>query len=126
MKPELTEKLAALQTHLIQAGSEEGIKLFDDLRQAIGQDGEWEKIAIWAADCEAATGEGYADRKSASKSERARHASICNKLKSMIEAGYFTGRELACQSPEDTKKRVLDRLRDAESKCTIANAIGLK
>lgn len=119
MKAELVAKLVALQSHLIDTKDSVGLKLFDDLRQDIKQDGEWEKILLWSADVEAATAEGYASRKSASRGERTRHASICKSLRGMIQAGYFIMAEF--QTSESTKERVLERLDKAQSACIKAN-----
>src|SRR5271157_5383793 len=76
MKPELAAKLAVLQKHLIVNDDESGLALFAEVWQAIKQDEEWEQIAVWAASCQAATAEGYASRKSASKGERTRHVNL--------------------------------------------------
>lgn len=109
MNNEIYTNLVALQAHLISSGDNDGLRLFDNVRQAIKQHEEWEKLTIWLADCQAATAEGYAHRKSASKSEKKRHASICASLQPMIENGYFTGRMYG--TLEEAKKRVLDRLK---------------
>src|SRR5271157_4788416 len=114
MKPELAAKLAVLQKHLIVNDDESGLALFAEVWQAIKQDEEWEQIAVWAASCQAATAEGYASRKSASKGERTRHASICKKLKAMIESGLFMEHR-GYQPFESVKQSTLKRLDEAES-----------
>jgi hypothetical protein len=120
MKPELAEKLMDLQKRLLETNDSQGLMLFDALRQEIKQDEEWEQIAVWAASCQAATAEGYAHRKSAPKSERTRHASICKKLKAMIERGLFMEHR-GYQPFESTKQATLKRLDEAETKCIEAN-----
>lgn len=50
---------------------------------------EWEKIAIYIADCEAATTAHLAALKSSSKSELKRHQSICQTLLDSIKAEYL-------------------------------------
>src|SRR5208282_1723923 len=120
MKPELAEKLTDLQAHLLEKNDNKGLFLWDAVRQAIKQDDQWEEILVWAASCQAATAEGYAHRKSASKSERTRHASICKKLKAMIETGLFMEHR-GYQPFESTKQATLKRLDEAESACIEAN-----
>lgn len=120
MKPELAEKLANLQAHLLETNDSEGLMLWDAVRQEIKQEDEWEQIAVWAASCHAATAEGYAYRKSAPKNERTRHASICKKLKAMIEKGLFMEHR-GYQPFETTKQATLKRLDDAETACIRAN-----
>lgn len=94
--------------------------LWDAVRQAIKQDDQWEQIAVWAASVQAATAEGYAYKKSAPKSERTRHASICKKLKGMIETGQFTEHR-GYEPFASTKQSTLKRLDEAETKCIEAN-----
>lgn len=120
MTPELANKLMDLQKRLLETNDSEGLMLFDAMRTEIKRDEEWEQIAVWAASCQAATAEGYAHRKSAAKSERSRHASICKKLKAMIEKGLFM--EHRGYLPfESTKQSTLKRLDEAESACIKAN-----
>lgn len=45
----------------------------------------WKLIALYLADCHAATAVDMADRKSGSKSDRDRFASICEKAVSLLE-----------------------------------------
>ncbi len=120
MTLELTNKLMDLQKRLLETNDAEGLMLWDAVRQEIKQDEEWEKIAIYFAGCEAATAEGYASRKSASKYERGRHASICKSLREMIQDGRFT-KSFGYGPFEDVKKSTLMRLADAETKCAEAN-----
>jgi hypothetical protein len=120
MKPELENKLIDLQAHLLEKNDSKGLMLWDAVRQAIKQDDQWEEILVWAASCQAATAEGYAGRKSASKSERTRHASICKKLLGMLQTGLFTEHR-GYQPFASTKAATLKRLDEAESACIKAN-----
>jgi hypothetical protein len=115
MNRELDTALVKLQTHLCEKDDNAGLKLFDAVRQAIKSNDDVEKILLYAADCEAATAEGYALRKSASKYERKRHGNICLALEAMIRTGYFSGSTI--YSGVDYKQRVLDRLTGAFRAC---------
>lgn len=66
----------------------------------------WEEIAVWLADCQAATTAHLASLKSSSKSELRRHSNICREVIGQIEKG------LPVLRPSD-KQRVIDRLKDA-------------
>ena len=73
----------------------------------------WKEIAIWLADCEAATCAELALKKSASKSEKRRHALICERASAMLRIGAFMGRP----SRQDS---VLERLDNAVQACKEA------
>jgi len=120
MKDELATKLMDLQKRLLETNDSQGLMLFDALRQEIQRDEQYERIAVWLADCQAATAEDYASRKSAPKGERTRHASICKRVRQMIESGMYTGDD-HYRPFDEIKKRVLERLDEAESKCIGAN-----
>jgi hypothetical protein len=120
MKPELENKLVDLQAHLLEKNDSKGLFLWDAVRQAIKQDDQWEEILVWASSCQAATAEGYAYRKSASKGERTRHATICKKLREMLATGLF--REHRGYQPfPSVKHATLKRLEEAEAACIKAN-----
>ena len=68
----------------------------------------WEQVALWAADCEAATAYHY-ERKSASKSERKRHIQICESLIDALENAAERPINMNYRKPEV----VTARLRDA-------------
>jgi hypothetical protein len=53
---------------------------------------DWRDLALFLADCEAATAYHALTTKSVSKSERRRHLSICEKAEYMLEHGVFIGR----------------------------------
>src|SRR5271157_215393 len=95
-------------------------KIEDAAYDASRSNEQFEQIAVWAADCQAATAEGYASRKSAAKGERSRHASICKSLREMIQTGVYV-KSNGFQPPETVKKRVLERLDKAETNCIKAN-----
>jgi hypothetical protein len=120
MKPELAEKLADLQAHLLEKNDNKGLFLWDAVRQAIKQDDQWEEILVWAASCQAATAEGYGYRKSASKGERTRHATICKKLRAMLTSGLFMEHR-GYQPFASVKQATVKRLEEAEAKCIEAN-----
>ena len=71
---------------------------------------EWKEIAIWLADCEAATCAELALKKSASKSEKRRHALICERAGAMLRIGAFMGRPSRHES-------VLERMDNAVQSC---------
>jgi hypothetical protein len=120
MKPELENKLVDLQAHLLEKNDNKGLFLWDAVRQAIKQDDSWEEILVWAASCQAATAEGYAYRKSASKGERTRHATICKKLVAMLATGVFMEHR-GYQPFPSVKQATLKRLQEAVDACIKAN-----
>lgn len=67
---------------------------------------QWEDILLWLADCQAATAEHCALKKSSPKSERRRHRDICFSLRRMIVEGY------AHERPR-RKEAIMERLTDA-------------
>ena len=118
------EAVNNLQFHLQKLGDTAGTALLQKVLDldyyAARSKEQMEHIAIWAADCEAATAEGYASRKSASRGERTRHAAICKSLREMLTNGVYTKSD-GFQPFETVKARVLERLDKAESKCIEAN-----
>ena len=52
----------------------------------------WKRVAIYLADCHAATAEGVMDRKASSMSERRRQASICQTAADALD-GKFDRRD---------------------------------
>ena len=67
---------------------------------------EWRDIAIWLADCHAATAEHDGTLRSTSRSRRARFHSICLDAAHMLHLGRFFKEARPLE-------RVLERLRDA-------------
>jgi hypothetical protein len=57
----------------------------------------WKSIALHLANCEAATAEDFAMRKSASKMEKKRHASICEDILKMFKVGEMFGHIASAQ-----------------------------
>jgi hypothetical protein len=74
---------------------------------------DWKQLALWLADCHAATAYYMANTKSMSNSERRRHISICDATRQMIEEGGFTRRPSLLTD-------VVERLRNASTACTNA------
>ena len=118
------EAINNLQFHLQKLGDTAGTtllqKVLDLDYEAARSKEQIEHIAFWAADCEAATAEGYGSRKSASRGERTRHAAICKSLREMLASGVYTKSD-GFQPFDAVKKRVLERLDKAESSCIKAN-----
>lgn len=72
----------------------------------------WKRVALYLADCHAATAVDMADRKSGSKSDRDRFASICEKAVSLLEdPTCVTNPYLPYANLEELPKRVVDRCR---------------
>lgn len=121
---EQVNALLTLAAHLHTTGDTKGLELLKEVESAAYADArsneQFERMVIWAADCQAATAEGYASRKSASRGERTRHARICKILKEMISSGQYTADDHH-RPPEEIKKRVLERLDQAEFSCIKAN-----
>lgn len=74
------------------------------------RDCSWKEIALWLADCHAATASYLGSIKSISKAEKNRHAQICDRAEQMIRFGVFTAR------PSE-KDAVLARLKNAAAEC---------
>lgn len=73
----------------------------------------WREFALYLADCEAATAYDFAERKSSSKYETRRHASICKTILDGLKAGGM----LINRRPSD-KDGVMLRLGNVVTKIT--------
>lgn len=58
-----------------------------------GPSATWRRIALWLADCHAATAEYDGRLKSTSGARRNRFAEICRRAAGMIRYGHYTGRD---------------------------------
>jgi hypothetical protein len=75
----------------------------------------WKRIALYLADCHAATAEDMAERKSGSKSDRDRFASICENAISLLKDPTMIRhlpRVLIVEQIDEVSKRVIDRCHD--------------
>lgn len=78
-------------------------------------DESWEDIALYFADCEAATAYTYGSTKSMSMYETKRHISICQTMLSSIEAGALVGKSNYLSRSK--KEHVIEQLRKVIDTC---------
>ena len=62
------------------------------IRDTLTGDENWEDVALYFADCEAATAYTFGSTKSLSMYETKRHISICQTMLASIEAGALVGK----------------------------------
>jgi hypothetical protein len=84
----------------------------------------WKRVALYLADCHAATAECIADRKSASRSDKKRFASICIDAMNLLKnpairmTSFSRHSSFRSLSIDDESKCVIDRCRNgAERIC---------
>lgn len=76
---------------------------------------QWKKIALWALDCHAATGESHAIHKSGSKSDKRRQLAICERALELMES----------QTLEVLDPLYVDRVRENRVRGRLGSAISL-
>ena len=71
----------------------------------------WEEVAVYYADCQAATADTFGTTKSLSRGETARHASICTALADSLKHGALINKR------PSNRERVIERLTKAADQC---------
>jgi hypothetical protein len=71
----------------------------------------WEEVAVYFADCEAATAYTFGSTKSLSKYETGRHASICTSLAESLTHGVLINKRTS------DRQKVIDRLNKSAALC---------
>ncbi len=89
----------------------ENVVIHDPLQEMMTDRDFWQALALYLADCQAATMLGEASLKSCSKSSRARHRSICATVVDVIEKNKLPARFLSRHL--STSSSVLHRLKEA-------------
>lgn len=85
------------------------------IRDTLTGDENWEDVALYFADCEAATAYTYGSTKSLSMYETKRHISICQTMLASIEAGALVGK--AHYPNPSRREHVVEQLRKVIETC---------
>lgn len=81
------------------------------IRETLTGTEDWEEVAVYFGDCQAATAYTFGTTKSLSRYETGRHASICEAFADSLEYGALINKR------SSDRERVIERLREAATVC---------
>ena len=106
---QVLEAAAPIEDNTVLARLRNANAILITLRNALTED--WEEVAVYYADCQAATASIHGYTKSMSAAETRRHMDICEGLLAALEHGVLVGKR-----PSE-KNRVIRRLHEAIAEC---------